>query len=70
MQNMWIENGRYLHVIQNLPALSLDLHVAMLLQLVAERVLLQCNAEFSLVDGNISKHILVGEVAVQTQESV
>lgn len=60
----------YLQVIRNPPDLILDRHVAMLLQLAAERVFLKRNTEFSLLDGNISNHILVGKVAVHAQESV
>lgn len=57
-------------MIDNLLDLNLDCHVTGILQLVAERVFLKRNAKFSLVDGNVSDEVLVGEVAVHTQKSV
>lgn len=57
-------------MLYNLSHLFLDCHVTLILQLVTERVFLKRNAEFSLVDRNVSSEILIGEVAVHAQESV
>ena len=40
------------------------------IQFVAETMLLERDAQFSLVDGNVSNHVLVGEIAIHARESI
>lgn len=54
----------------DLSDLDLDFRVTWILQLVAERMFLKRNAKFSLVAGDVSDEILVGEIVIHPQESV
>jgi len=57
-------------MINNLPNLILNVCIALVLQLITKRMFLQRKTKFSLMDGDVSNHILVSKVAVHAQESV
>jgi len=63
-------NESYLQVIDDLSDFFLNRNIFFPIELVAETVLLERDAQFSLIDENVSLHILVGEIAIHAQESI